>query len=310
MSDPAQWYCLINGQQYGPVEAETLIEWIRQGRILPTTLVWRDGMETWQQARLRFGEHFTGAPSASTPGASPGAAAITLAFAQSERMTNAPPIGGTGGQTAPEDITARARQLLSGNWGLPIGFFLLLWVINMAAGSVPYLGVFVNLFLTGAFSLGASIFTLNFVRAAGPDIGQLFKGFERYGASLGAYLLIGLITGLGYLLLIVPGVILSLMYSQTFYILADDRSIGVWDAMTKSAEMMKGNKLRLFELWLRMFLWSLACLLTCGIGFIWLSPYAAMSFAIFYEDLIFQRGGFSVVQQALPAPEAEPAGPA
>lgn len=44
----AQWYCSSQGQPYGPVEEAVVLDWIRQGRLKPTDLVWTQGMSQWQ----------------------------------------------------------------------------------------------------------------------------------------------------------------------------------------------------------------------------------------------------------------------
>ena len=87
------------------------------------------------------------------------------------------------------------------------------------------------------------------------------------------------------LLLIIPGIIAALAYSQTFYILAEDESIGAMDALKKSKEMMNGYKWKYFCLSLRFLGWVLLCILTLGIGFLWLAPYVEVSYAHFYEEL-------------------------
>jgi uncharacterized membrane protein len=296
LSDPnEQWFCYRRGEQLGPISQAELERWIAEGRLGPEDLLWREGMPNWAPAAAAAPEHFVG------PGvAQAGAYAVNPAG-----LTNVPPPPGGEARDVGE-ITAAARERLRGDWGLPIGFSVLFVVISFAVGAVPYLGSLVWLFVGPAFMLGEIIFFLNYVRRGQAEIGQMFKGFERFGAALGAYLLIGLLTLLGYLALIVPGVILTLMFSQTFYILADDRSYGVWDAMMRSKQIMHGHKLRLFELHLRMFLWSLACLLTCGIGYIWLLPYYSASLAIFYDDLP-KSGAYPVVVKALPAEMAGPA---
>ena len=48
------------------------------------------------------------------------------------------------------------------------------------------------------------------------------------------------------LLLIIPGIIAWLRYSQTWYILADNNNISPMDAIRKSKEMMVGNIGKLF----------------------------------------------------------------
>jgi uncharacterized membrane protein len=87
------------------------------------------------------------------------------------------------------------------------------------------------------------------------------------------------------LLLIVPGIIAALSYSMTYFIIAENDSIGSLEAITKSKEMMRGNKWKLFCLCCRFLGWILLCILTIGIGFLWLYPYMMVSFAKFYDDI-------------------------
>jgi uncharacterized membrane protein len=48
---------------------------------------------------------------------------------------------------------------------------------------------------------------------------------------------------------------------------------------------MQGNKWKFFCLGARFFGWILLCVLTMGIGFLWLLPYMSVAFAQFYDDL-------------------------
>jgi len=48
---------------------------------------------------------------------------------------------------------------------------------------------------------------------------------------------------------------------------------------------MDGYKWKYFRLLLRIFGLSLLCILTLGIGFLWLLPYAQVSTAKFYDDI-------------------------
>jgi uncharacterized membrane protein len=49
--------------------------------------------------------------------------------------------------------------------------------------------------------------------------------------------------------------------------------------------MMQGNRWKLFCLGLRFIGWGILCLLTLGIGFLWMLPYFYVSFARFYDDI-------------------------
>ncbi|MEI3339838.1 MAG: DUF975 family protein [Eubacterium sp.] len=56
--------------------------------------------------------------------------------------------------------------------------------------------------------------------------------------------------------------------------------------MKWSMQHMKGNKGRLFRLWISFIGWALLGLLTLGIGFLWIEPYVNQSLTQFYQDLV------------------------
>jgi uncharacterized membrane protein len=87
------------------------------------------------------------------------------------------------------------------------------------------------------------------------------------------------------LLLIIPGIVAALSYSQTFFILSENPKRGGQDVIRKSKTMMKGNRWKLFCLFWRFFGWCLLGILSLGIGFLWILPYLQTSLARFYDDL-------------------------
>ncbi len=184
-----------------------------------------------------------------------------------------------------KELMAEARASLSGNWGLAIGTFLVYTIIIASLQVIPVVGGVLGLFIAGPMAVGISMFSLSLSRGENARLEQIFEGFRNYGTVLGAYLLMLLFIFLWMLLLIIPGIIASIAYSQTFYILAEDDTIGSMDALSKSKEMMNGYKWKYFCLVLRFIGWFLLCILTFGIGFLWLSPYINVSNAKFYEDL-------------------------
>lgn len=186
------------------------------------------------------------------------------------------------------ELMKMARESLKDKWGIAIATFLIYaLIIGIVKGSAETY-TFVNLILlliSGPLSLGITKFTINIARNQEARIEQLFDGFTNFKTSTGAYLLTVLFTLLWTLLLIIPGIIAALSYSMTFYIIADDDSIGAMDAIDKSKKMMYGYKWKYFCLGLRIFGLALLCILTLGIGFLWLFPYANVSIAKFYDDI-------------------------
>jgi len=183
-------------------------------------------------------------------------------------------------------LMQEARKSLSGKWGVAVGMAFVYLVIILACGSIHKVGGLISLLITGPLVLGVTIFSLALSRNTGAKFAQLFEGFERFGTALAAYLLMILFTLLWALLLIVPGIIASLSYSQMFFILTDDKSISAREAMKKSKQMMLGYKWKYFCLQLRFIGWVLLSLLTLGIGLLWLVPYMEVSKAKFYDDLL------------------------
>ena len=184
-----------------------------------------------------------------------------------------------------KELMAEARESLSGNWGLAIATFLVYGIIISIFQVIPTVGPVLVLFIAGPMLVGISMFSLSLSRGENARLEQIFEGFKNYGTVLGAYLLMVLFIFLWMLLLIIPGIIAAIAYSQTFYILAEDDAISSMDALKKSKEMMDGYKWKYFCLGLRFIGWALLCILTLGIGFLWLSPYIQISYAKFYEDI-------------------------
>lgn len=183
-------------------------------------------------------------------------------------------------------LMSTARNSLSGKWGIAVPGFLIYAVILGVAGIIP-MG---SILIAGPFALGFAIFSLNFSRDRNPEISNIFDGFKNFGNALAAYIIMSLIIGLGLILLIIPGIILALGLSQTMFILADEPEIGPVEALKKSWEMMKGYKADYFVLGLYFIPWALLCILTLGIGILWLGPWMQVTYAHFYDAL---RGGAS-----------------
>jgi len=186
-------------------------------------------------------------------------------------------------------IMQMARASLLGKWGLAIGTFVVYLLIAQIPSSIQGIGAIVSLIIAGPFAIGRAIFSLSIIRKEESKLEQIFKGFNNFKIAFIAHILIVLNVIIRLLLLIVPGIIAGLSYSLTFYLLADNKSMSAKEAMTKSVELMDGNKLQLFYLGLRFFGLSILCILTLGIGFLWLVPYMNICMATFYEHVAFSK---------------------
>lgn len=188
-------------------------------------------------------------------------------------------------KTANKVLMAEARTALSGKWGLAIGGFVLVEIVSILISFIPLLGLIVPMIIAGPITLGMALFYLAISRGQQISATQVFDGFNHFGKAVATYFLSILFIFLWTLLLIIPGIIAGIRYSQIFFILAEHPTIGAREAINRSKQMMEGNKWKYFCLGLRFFGWSILAICTLGIGFLWLIPYMMVSYAKFYDDV-------------------------
>ncbi len=190
-------------------------------------------------------------------------------------------------------IMKEAYASLTGKWALAIGGNLLVALISIAVAGVGWLMVgedwganITSLIFAPPLAIGMTIFSLNISRDNNPEIDNLFIPFKTsWVNSILAYFMMGVLTFVGFILLIIPGIIVALMFSQVFFIMGEDKEISAYDALVKSMNMMKGYKWKFFRILLRLFVLAILCIFTLFIGFIWLMPYQNVVFAKFYDDI-------------------------
>ena len=143
----------------------------------------------------------------------------------------------------------------------------------------------IALFIVGPISIGLATYSLSIVNEEDYSYNQIATGFKYSFKALFLYLLFNISVLIGTILLIIPGVVIFLMFSQIFYITAENPQIGVIDAFKKSASLMKNKKLQYLGLSLKYVLFFILGVFTLGIWWLWLIPQAYVSFAIFYKEL-------------------------
>lgn len=84
-------------------------------------------------------------------------------------------------------------------------------------------------------------------------------------------------------------VMISLIYSQVFFLLHDFPNYSVKELLSMSRKLMKGSKGRLFYMMAGFLPLMLLGLLSCGIAYLWLMPYINTSCSEFFLDLIQNR---------------------
>lgn len=161
----------------------------------------------------------------------------------------------------------------------------LAWTIFWGVISFALTYTLILFFIGGAITLGYAQFNLNLMNRTNPGFGDLFSKFDMFWKGFVMQFLMGLFIFLWSLLFIIPGIVAAYRYAMTPYILLENPEMPVMDAIRRSKEMMDGNKGRLFCLDISFIGWWLLCILTCGLGLLWLRPYMCAASAAFYNEI-------------------------
>ena len=217
------------------------------------------------------------------------------------------------------ELRAQARERLEGKWGTFVLMTFLMLVIQTILQIPGYIGSLLEVLspenvlaslsfsnisnilslLALPLSWGLTVTLLRNHREESVDLENLFDGFRggRYTRVFCALFLVNLFTFLWTLLLIIPGIIKAFSYALTPYIIMDEPELTAKQAITRSCEIMQGRRWKLFCLYLSFIGWGILCLLTFGIGFLWLVPYMNASIAAFYEDARAEYEASKTIEQ-------------
>lgn len=203
------------------------------------------------------------------------------------------------------DYRASARETLQGQWNetalmsvVLLGIVLLLEVPTSLFSTVntalePYCGggsllLSVLLVIPLEFALyNVLLMMVRSVLGSETQLSAMWRLFkEDYSRALPAGLLMTIVIVIVSIpTLLIGGIILGYAYKMIPYLIHEYPDLSTREILRLSREMMRGHKWDLFVLEFSFIGWGLLCILTCGIGFLWLIPYMGTAEAHFYEDL-------------------------
>lgn len=210
-----------------------------------------------------------------------------------------------------EPLTALslAGPRFSGNAGLLIGAHLAQWAIlflldvativvverlqNMIGETKPvvlamqFVSVIIRLFLW----LGLLRIHLDVARGLKPQFNQLFSGGRHLLSAILAGIVCFVLTAIGFVLLIIPGIFISLsLWTCMFFIV--DRNVGISEAIELAWQHAAGNRLASLMLLVLNVGIMFFGLLACGVGILVAGPFLGVVNAIAY--LMITRQPISV----------------
>ena len=181
-----------------------------------------------------------------------------------------------------------SRTMLSPFWGVGVLVaFVYVLIVGVPQNLLDPFGGLFTVLLAGPLTLGLAIFSRSIFRNESPHFNQLFDGFRGpfFIKSFLAYFCMTILVAVGIVLLIIPGIIVSLGLGLTFYVMADRPDLSFTDCLQESWRIMDGYKLKFLGLNLRFIPWYFLGLLCLGVGILVVIPWHYVTIAGFYEKV-------------------------
>jgi uncharacterized membrane protein len=286
VSSAEQYFVVApDGKEYGPADLETLRQWVREGRVVKASHIKKGSGGTTFAGKLPelldlFPPREPGAETAAPP-ALPSTPAVAL----------------------PAEF--RVWEFIGAGWNLVKPHWLVLGAMFLIQGLITggpnvvvhFSGTLLQFIIGGPIMVGIWRAILGVVAGRKPDIAMMFQGFDRFLDAFLAYLVVAVLTLLGLVCFIVPGVILAIMWMFTLPVIAET-GLGFWEAMRESARLTEGYRWRLFLLLLACIPIVLLGALICCVGFFIAAAVNFMALALAYRFLQARKGA----GPAAPAP--------
>lgn len=175
-----------------------------------------------------------------------------------------------------------------------VGFTLLVVVISAAlsfllpaplGSGAEGGGNLVSNIISPILGAGYYIVAFQIARNRPASFGDFFKGFNRFLPIFLLSLVSGLLTILGLILLIIPGIYLAVAYSFGLPLLLD-KGLDFWPALETSRQLISKKWFSFFIFLIVLGLINIGGILLVGVGLLVTIPWSVCSIAAAYEDIV------------------------
>jgi len=166
--------------------------------------------------------------------------------------------------------------------GIPSGVFGWVQGAAAAAGILGFLGFVYTILIVNPVDYGVTFAHLKAARGDKLEIKDMFESFQNYLNAVLANLLVGVIVGIGFVLVIIPGIIFACKLVFVPYLVVD-RKMQVIEAIKESWRMTNGHAWTVFGMGLLAIPIAIAGLICLVVGIIPAIMWIRLAFASLYH---------------------------
>ena len=163
------------------------------------------------------------------------------------------------------------------------------FIVTAVVGGLAVIGAIslaLRVFVFNNLNVGCCHFFRENVEDQTTPFGVIKEGFNDYGRVLVTMLVRDVFLTLWTMLFIIPGIVKAYSYRMVPYIVKEHPELSPTEVITRSREMMQGNKANAFLMDLSFIGWFLLGIIACGIGNIfWTNPYYQNANAALFLEL-------------------------
>jgi hypothetical protein len=197
---------------------------------------------------------------------------------------------------------ARGWALVMDNLVVLGGATVLAWALGVGLGFVPLIGPAVGVLLGAVLHGGVLFMFIRRIRGEQVELGDMFAGFNVALVPLIlAGLLVSVLTALGFILCILPGIYLAVCYMFVLPLIID-KKLDFWPAMEVSRQVVHHHWWSMFLFVLLLLLIVCAGALACGLGLLIAMPVVFAAAMYVYEDLFGDKGAMPQLATTPPGP--------
>ena len=275
-----QIYLNINDQQAGPYEVEAVNQMLLTNEISLETLAWKQGMDNWESLTCDTFKLLGVAPASTNQSSSlsPNGGNITQTnqiLGQKEKSLKQSFGSAKSGTFQIGQALSEAFSFFKDNM---IGSMAWL-IMAILIGAIPLANLIVPL-------MGVNFYTcVRNYRESGQKMsfGELFNFDDALDKIIGP-IVVGILIAAGFICLIIPGIILTLMWSFTPCIQGDRAELSFIQAMKESKRVANGNYIKIFLLLIILVILAFSGFLLLGIGALVTLPVAHIALYCAYDQ--------------------------
>lgn len=199
------------------------------------------------------------------------------------------------------ELIKSGRAFVAEEWGLivmavlgvPVGVEIISSILQKVLGDSPLTFVvsIVSSVISVLIALGTTHIILSLVDGKTVSITGIFSRSDLFWKYLLASIMYALAMGIGFILLIIPGVYILLKYGFYGYAIVDRPELTAIDALKESARLTDGIKWQLLSFYLALIGINILGALALGIGLLYTIPVSSMATVALYRSLTRITGG-------------------